>query len=82
MAHMHCREIRYGATSTDLGEVGREAVVGPGLYSQAYAPRPALLTEPHCFCDIAGRVARERIMQVAHEVISIVQRQRHECAAH
>lgn len=62
--------------------MGGQAVVWSGLYGQPYTPSAALLTESDSFCNIAGGVAGEGIMQVAHKVVSVVQRQRHECAAH
>ena len=65
-----------------LCEMWREAVVWSGLYGQSNAPGAALLTELDCLLNIAGGMARQGVMQVAHEVVSVVQRQRHEGATH
>ena len=40
----------------------RKAVIWSGLDCEPYAPGPTLLTEPDCFCNIAGGVAGQRIM--------------------
>lgn len=65
-----------------LCEMWREAVVWSGLYGQSNAPGTALLTELDCLLNIAGGVAREGVMQVSHEVVPVVQRQRHEGTTH
>ena len=70
------------SNGNDLGEVRSEAIVRPSLYGEAYASGAALLAEPDCLCNIAGGMAGQRIVQIAHKVVSVVQRKGHECAAH
>lgn len=53
--------------------MGCEAVVRPGLNSQANTSGATLLTELDSFWHIAGGMARQGIMQVANEVVSVIQ---------
>ena len=59
-----------------------QAVVGSGLYGQPYTSGAALLAESDSFCNIAGGVSRQGIMQIAHKVVPVVQWQRHEGPPH
>ena len=60
----------------------REAVVGSSLYCQPNTSCAALLAELDCLMDIARRVARQSVMQVADKVVSVVKWQRHEGTTH
>ena len=65
-----------------LRQVRRQAVVWSSFNGQADALGAALLAEADSLSRAGGAVARQRIMQVAHKVVSIVQGQGHERAPH
>ena len=65
-----------------LGEMGGEAEIWPSLYCQPDALGPWLFTELHGVLDIHRGVAWKGVMQIANEVIPVIQWKRHEGTAH
>lgn len=62
------------AVGQHVCEVGRQAVVGPRLDGQADALGAALLRVAHRLGHVGAAVARQRVVQVAHEVVPAVRR--------
>ena len=76
--HFSCIAVK----EADLGQVRCLAEIGSCLDCEADAFRARLLAEAHSLGNIARRVAGQRVVQVADEVVPVIRRQGHECAPH
>jgi len=70
------------AVGQHLRQVGGQAVVRARLNGQPDTLRAALFAESYCLSHVGGRMSRQRVVQIPHEIVAVISRQGHESAAH